>query len=87
MCRNGPSEFHIIGTLKNWSIVEELHKILQPVLILNGRYDEAQDACVAPYFNLIPKAKWVTFEESSHTPQWDERERYIQVIGDFLTLT
>lgn len=85
--RNGPSEFHVIGTLKHWSIIDDLHKIKQSCLIINAIYDEAQDVCVAPFFNLIPKAKWITFADSAHMPQWDERDKYVQVVGDFLTLT
>ncbi|TDL27696.1 proline-specific peptidase [Rickenella mellea] len=81
---NGPSEFHVIGTLKTLSIISELHNINIPTLILNSRYDEAQDACVVPFFNLIPKAKWYTFANSSHMPHWEERERYMQIVGDFL---
>ena len=63
---NGPSEFFVTGTLKTWSIVEELHRITVPTLVVNGRYDEAQDECVEPYFWNIPKVKWFRFAESSH---------------------
>ncbi len=84
--RNGPSEFHITGSLKEWSIIDDLHKIAVPTLLLNGKYDEAQDSVVQPYFRAIHKVKWYTFAESSHMPQYEERERYVQMVGDFLTL-
>ncbi|RDX57162.1 proline-specific peptidase [Lentinus brumalis] len=83
---NGPSEFHITGSLKEWSIIDDLHKIAVPTLLLNGKYDEAQDSVVQPYFHAIHKVKWYTFAESSHMPQYEERERYVQIVGDFLTL-
>ena len=83
--RNGPSEFFITGTLKNWSIVDELHKIKAPTLLINGKYDEAQDECVEPYSKLIPDVKWVKFANSSHTPLWEEREEYMKVVHDFLS--
>lgn len=63
---NGPSEFFITGTLKTWSIIDELHKIIVPTLLVNGRYDEAQDETVEPYFEKIGKIKWYRFAESSH---------------------
>lgn len=66
MTMNGPSEFFITGTLKTWSIIEELHKIAVPTLLINGRYDEAQDEVVEPFFERIPKVKWFRFAESSH---------------------
>ncbi|OZJ01372.1 hypothetical protein BZG36_05736 [Bifiguratus adelaidae] len=82
---NGPSEFHITGPLKHWTIVKDAHKINVPTLLLNGRYDEAQDSVVEPYFREIPKIKWVTFAESSHMAHEEERERFMQVVGSFLT--
>lgn len=39
-----------------------------------------------PFFDKIPKVKWVTLENSSHLPMWEERERYIKVVENFLTL-
>ncbi|KAI0375708.1 prolyl aminopeptidase-2 [Pilatotrama ljubarskyi] len=82
---NGPSEFHIIGSLKNWTIEDEAHKINVPTLLLNGAYDEASDSTVKPLFKAIPKIKWYTFAESSHMPHWEEREKYMSLVSEFLT--
>ena len=41
---NGPSEFTVVGSLKTWSVVDDLHKIEVPVLVLNGEFDEARDS-------------------------------------------
>jgi pimeloyl-ACP methyl ester carboxylesterase len=82
--RNGPSEFHVIGSLRDWSIVDELHTISVPTLLINGRYDEATDTVVQPFFDRVPKVKWVSFAESSHLPQWEERERYMEVVAGYL---
>ncbi|KAK7045122.1 proline iminopeptidase [Favolaschia claudopus] len=81
---NGPSEFYVTGPLKEWSMVEDAHKIRVPTLLMNGRYDEAQDSVMAPFFNRIPYVKWVTFAESSHMVHWEERERFMEVLGSFL---
>ena len=32
----------------------------------------------------IAGSEWVVFEESSHMPHVEERERYMQVVGDWL---
>lgn len=84
MCRNGPSEFHITGPLKHWSMVEDAPKIAVSTLLINGFYDEAQDSVVAPWFQLIPKVRWITFPNSSHVPHMEEREKYMAVVSDFL---
>jgi pimeloyl-ACP methyl ester carboxylesterase len=72
------------GELKDWSIVDRLHQVTMPALVINGRYDPASDAVVGPLFWYIPRAKWVRFEESSHMPFWEERERYMELVGEFL---
>ncbi len=61
------------------------HEINVPTLLLNGRYDEAQNSVNVPFFRALSKVKWVPFSESSHMPQHEERERFMQVVGDFLT--
>lgn len=70
--------------LGNWSIIDRLHFIRSPTLVINGRYDVAQDFVVRPFVERIPEAKWVKFENSSHTPFWEEREGYFDVVGRFL---
>ncbi|RAH80373.1 proline-specific peptidase [Aspergillus japonicus CBS 114.51] len=80
----GPSEFWIEGSLKDWSVLDRLQAIQVPTLLINGKYDEAQDSTVAPFFWAIDKVKWVTLAESAHCPQFDEPEKYLQVIRDFL---
>lgn len=63
-----------------------MHKIKVPTLLINGRYDEAQDEVVEPFFKGIEKVKWVRFAESSHMPHMEEPEEYLKVVRDFLEL-
>jgi len=81
---NGPSEFFVIGTLKNWSIVNRLGEIDAPSLLLSGRYDEATPAIMETVHRGIRGSEWVIFENSSHMPHLEEPERYLQVLTDFL---
>jgi pimeloyl-ACP methyl ester carboxylesterase len=74
----------VTGSLKTWSIIDELHKIEVPTLILNGEHDEAQDSCVVPYFQHIQKAKWVVIEGASHMSHVEKRERSMRLVGEFL---
>lgn len=80
---NGPSEFHVIGSLKSWSILDQIHKIRVPTLLINGRYDEATDELMEPFFKAIEKVKWVVFAESSHLPNIEERTRFMEVVHEF----
>ncbi|KAI0315992.1 hypothetical protein OF83DRAFT_1173305 [Amylostereum chailletii] len=72
--------------LNKWSIVDRLHTVRVPTFVVNGRADIAQDFVVAPFFEKIPKAKWVTLERSSHMPFWEERPRFMQLVREFLAL-
>ena len=81
---NGPSEFHIIGSCKDWQVKDRLHEIRVPTLIVSGRHDEATPALQQVLLDGIAGSEWVVFEESSHMPHVEERERYLQVVGDWL---
>ena len=81
---NGPSEFHVIGSLKTWSIIDRLDRIQAPVLLISGRHDEATPATVQPYADRIPDVRWTIFEESSHLPHLEEGEACLKLVADFL---
>ncbi|TFY60558.1 hypothetical protein EVG20_g7376 [Dentipellis fragilis] len=80
----GPSQFAIDGGLKTWSAIDRLHSISCPLLVLNGRHDTVQDECVQPFADKVKKVDWVRFEESSHTPFFEEEEKYYSVVEGFL---
>jgi len=82
---NGPSEFHVIGTLKNWDIIARLGEINAPTLVTSGRYDEATPLIAETVRDGIPGAEWVLFENSSHMAHAEEPERYMQVLDGFLS--
>jgi L-proline amide hydrolase len=44
---NGPSEFHVIGSLKHWDITGRLREITTPTLLVSGRYTEATPLIVS----------------------------------------
>jgi len=81
---NGPSEFTVVGSLKTWSVIDKLHKIQVPTLVLNGEFDEARDSCVYPYFANIPKVKWYTFAGTSHMSNQEDPDKYMEVVSQFL---
>jgi L-proline amide hydrolase len=81
---NGPTEFHVIGTLKDWTIVDRLPLVAVPTLLISGRHDEATPRVVRPYAEKIPDVRWTLFEQSSHMPHVEEREACMAVVGGFL---
>jgi L-proline amide hydrolase len=81
---NGPTEFHVIGTMRTWSVIDRLPAIAVPTLVINGAHDEATDDTVRPYVDHIPDARWIRFPDSSHLPHVEEREAYMTAVADFL---
>jgi L-proline amide hydrolase len=82
---NGPSEFHCIGTIKEWSIIDRLDRIRAPTLLISGRHDEATEAVVQPFADRIPDVRWRIFENSSHMPHVEEPEACLGAVAGFIS--
>lgn len=70
--------------LKEWKIIDRLHLVRVPTLLINGRWDMVEDVTCAGFFRHIQQIKWVTFDNASHTPMWEDRERYMKLVEDFI---
>jgi L-proline amide hydrolase len=81
---NGPSEFHVIGSLKDWSVVDRLPGVSVPALVVAGAYDEARPRTWAPFVDQIPDVRSHVFAESSHMPHVEEPAEFQRVVGAFL---
>ena len=81
---NGPSEFHVVGTLRDWSVIDRVHRIDVPTLVVTGGHDEATPAVVRPFLDGIPDVRWHVFPESSHMPHVEEEAAFTEVVGAFL---
>lgn len=83
---NGPSEFHVVGTLRDWSVEDRLPLIEVPTLVISGRHDEATPETVRPYADLVPGARWEILEESSHMPHLEEPGPFLGLVAEFLAV-
>ena len=81
---NGPSEFHVIGSIKDWHSTDRLGDIGVPTLLVSGKYDEATPALQERMLAGLPNAEWVLFEKSAHVPHVEETKRYLDVVSDWL---
>jgi L-proline amide hydrolase len=79
----------MIGSLKTWTVVPRLSKITATTLVYNGEYDTSHEVAQVPFFNLIPRVRWITFPNGGHTCHLEGglRERILKVVGEFLTQT
>lgn len=81
----GPNEFVITGTFKDWDITDRLGEIRVPTLFTSGRHDECTPMQAEIVHRGIPGSEWVIFEDSSHMQFAEEPARYLEVLDDFLT--
>ena len=81
---NGPSEFHVIGSLRDWTVIDRLDRVSAPTLLISGRHDEATPAVVQPFSDRIPDVRWQIFELSSHLPHIEETEVCLRTAAEFI---
>ncbi|MCC6457477.1 MAG: proline iminopeptidase-family hydrolase [Caldilineaceae bacterium] len=80
----GPYELQVTGNLKDYDRTDRAHEISIPTLFICGRYDASTPEETARYHHLVDGSELVIFEQSSHSPFIEEREHFMQVVGDFL---
>lgn len=81
---NGPNEFHVVGTLRDWTVIDRLHRINVPVLLISGAHDEATEGTMQPFADRIEDVRWHIFPNSSHMPHVEEFDDCMRVVGAFL---
>jgi L-proline amide hydrolase len=81
---NGPSEFHVIGTLRSWDITPRLGEVRVPALVISGEHDEATPAVVRPLVEALPDVRWELFVGASHSTHLEQPERFLQLVARFL---
>jgi proline-specific peptidase len=81
---NGPTEFDVIGLLREWDRTADLPTITAPTLITCGRYDEITPTCSQTILDGLPNARLEIFEHSAHVAHLEEGERFAEVVERFL---
>lgn len=81
---NGPNEFHVIGSLASWSVIDRLSDIAVPTLVAAGEFDEATPVTWEPFATLIPGAVSHVFPGASHCVHLEHPEEFRAVIAEFL---
>ena len=80
----GANEFYMTGNLAGYDRSENLKDIDVPTLFSCGRADEATPQTTEWFHSLTPGSEFVVYENSAHMPQFEESERYISVVREFI---
>lgn len=81
---NGPNESHVVGSLRDWSIIDRLGSITAPTLVLAGEYDEATPATWRPFVEHIPTVFSHVFPDTSHCTHLENPDGFRAVVAEFL---
>lgn len=85
---NGPSEFHVIGSIRDWSSTSRLGEIRVPTYVVSGEHDEATPALQVPLVDGIRAAgnevEQTVMAGCSHLPMWEQRDAYTALVADWL---
>jgi proline iminopeptidase len=67
-------------------LTPELPKFKFPTMVITGRFDMNVTPVTAwNIYKAIPGAKFVVFEKSGHLPSYEEPDKYVQVVEEFLS--
>jgi proline-specific peptidase len=80
----GPDDVTMRGNLVGWDVSDRIAAIRVPTLVTVGGYDSLTETNARMIADRIAGSELVVFEESSHHALWEERERYMRVVRDFL---
>ena len=76
------------GNLPSFDLRPRLHEIRVPTLIVVGRHDWITPVAASEEIAVgIPNSELVIFENSGHSPQLEENERFIATVRAFLNRT
>src|SRR5690606_27621635 len=71
--------------LANFDLTGRLHEIKCPTLVVVGRHDWITPVSAAEEIAAgIPDSQLVIFENSGHSPQFEESGRFLEVVRGFL---
>lgn len=81
---NGPNEFSVIGSLRNWSVIESLPAVNVPTLVVAGEHDEATPKTWQPFLDTIPDVTSHVFPDASHCVHLEYPTEFRNLIGSFI---
>ena len=80
----GPSEFRIIGTLRDWDIMDRLGEISVPTLVTGGEFDECRPVHLRENHERIPGSRLEVIPDASHLCFAERPDVWVPIAEAFL---
>jgi proline iminopeptidase len=81
---NGPSEFTVLGTLKEWDVTERLGEIRVRTLLVGGEHDECRPDHLRAMHERIRGSRLAIIEDASHLCFAEQPARFREIVEAFL---
>ena len=80
----GPNEFVVTGTFKDWDRWSDLPKIKVPTLLIGSKYDEMDPADISKMGQRMPNSRVKICPRGSHMAMYDDQEAYFRALIRFV---
>ena len=80
----GPNEFVVNGTFKDWDRWSDLSRIAVPTLLIVGRHDTMSVDDIQKMGKAIPRSRVAICENGSHLCMWDDQQAYFRHLLGFV---
>lgn len=80
----GGNSFLLDGRLKGWSVLDRLHRIIAPVLIIIGSDDLVTPAIADQALSRLKRSELHVVHGGSHTPFYEDLDDYVSTVSNFL---
>ncbi len=81
---NGPTEFTVVGSFKDYDGTPRMKEITQPVLWMAGQYDETSPNAARDYATMLPGSEYHEFSGAAHMTMWDARKEFLATVREFI---
>lgn len=79
----GPNEFVVTGTFRDWNRWDDLYKIKCPTLIISATFDTMDPKDQERMHALIPNSSLIICPNGSHCTMFDDPEHYFPALLNF----
>lgn len=86
MYMQGPSEFTITGTFKDYNVTSFLPQITVPTLFTVGEFDEVGPELIRSFADKVPGARYTVIPGAAHTTTWDAPDAMNTAVRSFLRM-
>ena len=80
----GPNEFVVTGTFRDWDRWKDLRRINVPTLLSVGRHDTMSVADIERMGRAIPRSRVSVCENGSHLAMYDDQQAYFSDLLKFI---